>query len=88
MTNINLNYKKIKYTEYKLRILRENLIISRIKEKSHLENVKSTTCDINDIIQSRDMLLDEYIDLYYKLIKMKKVNNRNIMRELESKIQN
>tara|TARA_Y100000389_G_C16967592_1_gene274103 strand:- start:60 stop:320 length:261 start_codon:yes stop_codon:yes gene_type:complete len=79
------NYTNIKDIEYKLRILRKNMIITRIKEKSNLENINSTSCDIKDIIQLKNMLLDEYIDLNHKLIKMNKVKNRNIMRELQSK---
>ncbi len=82
------NYTNIKDIEYKLRILRKNMIITRIKEKSNLENINSTSCDIKDIIQLKNMLLDEYIDLNHKLIKMNKVKNRNIMRELQSKNQN
>ena len=79
------NYTNIKDTEYRLHILRKNMIISRIKEKSNLENINSNTCDIKDIIRSIDMLLDEYIDLNYKFIKMNKLRNRTIMRELESR---
>ena len=59
-----------------LREIRGAIITLNNKEKSHNENIRGSSVNINDLHKQRSDLLDEYIRLYRKWFKGKYHNTR------------
>lgn len=56
--------------DLELRRLRGLLIALNVKEKSHNENIKSSSTDIRELHKQRDRLMDLYIELHMKKVSL------------------
>ena len=57
--------------DLELRRLRSLMIAIHVKEKSHNENIKRNSMDVRELHKQRDRLMDLYIDLHLKKVRLK-----------------